>query len=253
MLPDAFRRSDRPVVLGHRGSPTQRPENTIESFTAALAEGADGVELDVLQCETGELVVVHDPILTRLTGKNIAVRHAPWSLLRTLDVGSHLDARFASARIPLLAEVFEALPADALVNVELKGADGPPSPRMAREVARALSTTPRRDRLLVSSFDPVLLLAFHHAAPGFPLGWLFAADQRFGAQRAWLAPLLHASAVHPSVELCRSAALRRWRRARYGICVWTVDDPVVAHALSEVDALITNVPERIRRTFAAKS
>jgi len=36
------------------------PENTIEAFTRALEQGADGVELDVHRTSDGGLVVHHD-------------------------------------------------------------------------------------------------------------------------------------------------------------------------------------------------
>jgi glycerophosphoryl diester phosphodiesterase len=235
------------VILGHRGSPKERPENTLESFQLALDEGADGVELDVLQCATGEIVVIHDPELSRLANVNAKVGEVPWTLLRELDVGSHLDSSFADARIPRLTDVFEALPKSALVNVELKG-DGWSPPSLAREVAKILRATPHPERVLVSSFDPFLLRAFHRAAPEFPLGWLFAEDQWLGGARATLAPILHACAVHPSVQLCTAAALRRWKGRGYGICAWTVDDASAGLALVEsgVEVLITNRPGRMK-------
>jgi glycerophosphoryl diester phosphodiesterase len=40
-------RSGRPHVVGHRGAPLVAAGNTLESFEAAVAEGADIVELDV--------------------------------------------------------------------------------------------------------------------------------------------------------------------------------------------------------------
>ena len=247
MLPDAFRRAGRPLVLGHRGSPKARPENTLDSFELAMAEGADGVELDVLQCATGEIVVIHDPVLTRLGGVDVRVRDASWSFLRNLDVGSHLDSRYAGVRIPRLTDVFDALPSDACVNVELKG-DGWHAPAMAHAVARLLLATPHPERLIVSSFDPFLLSAFHAAAPQLPLGWLFAEDQRFGRARAVLAPLLHASALNPALALCTARALRLWQRRGYGLCVWTVDEAPAAQVLAEagVEVLITNRPKLIR-------
>ena len=49
-----------PLVLGHRGASARAPENSVEAFERARADGADGVELDVLQCATGEVVVFHD-------------------------------------------------------------------------------------------------------------------------------------------------------------------------------------------------
>jgi glycerophosphoryl diester phosphodiesterase len=47
-------------VIGHRGSPEREVENTIASFERALAEGANGLELDVCVTADEEVVVWHD-------------------------------------------------------------------------------------------------------------------------------------------------------------------------------------------------
>src|SRR4030095_10429492 len=64
-----FRRLDGapPYVFGHRGVRGEAPENTMAAFDLAAASGADGVELDVRLCRSGELVVCHDANLARLT------------------------------------------------------------------------------------------------------------------------------------------------------------------------------------------
>ena len=46
----------RPLVVAHRGASADAPENSREAFEAAVAAGADLVELDV----THGLVVAHD-------------------------------------------------------------------------------------------------------------------------------------------------------------------------------------------------
>ncbi len=48
------------MILGHRGSPTEADENTVASFQRALAEGADGVELDVRNIGR-RLILNHEP------------------------------------------------------------------------------------------------------------------------------------------------------------------------------------------------
>ena len=47
-------------VIGHRGMPRQCPENTLESFAAALDAGADGIETDVCATRDGRFVLWHD-------------------------------------------------------------------------------------------------------------------------------------------------------------------------------------------------
>jgi glycerophosphoryl diester phosphodiesterase len=47
----------RPLVLGHRGACGYRPENTLEAFKLAIAQGADGVECDLVPTRDGELIL----------------------------------------------------------------------------------------------------------------------------------------------------------------------------------------------------
>jgi len=75
-----------PLLLGHRGASAEAPENTIRAFERAMQDGADGVELDVMRCKTGEVVVFHDDDLQRLCGVPGAVREQTWATLRGLSV-----------------------------------------------------------------------------------------------------------------------------------------------------------------------
>jgi glycerophosphoryl diester phosphodiesterase len=53
-------------ILAHRGSPTSDTvENSIPAISAALAAGADGVEVDLRLTADGVLAVCHDPDLRR--------------------------------------------------------------------------------------------------------------------------------------------------------------------------------------------
>ena len=47
-------------MIAHRGDAAEYPENTMPAFIAAVAKGAEMVELDEWRCRTGELVVMHD-------------------------------------------------------------------------------------------------------------------------------------------------------------------------------------------------
>src|SRR6516225_6643485 len=58
-----------PRVIGHRGAKALVTENTMASFERARLDGADGVELDVRTTKDGVVVVMHDPDLSRMTGK----------------------------------------------------------------------------------------------------------------------------------------------------------------------------------------
>ena len=73
------------LLYAHRGAHQTHPENTLEAFEAAIAQGADGVELDVRTCGSGEVVVAHDPHFGRVAGRAAWVAHMPWAALRELE------------------------------------------------------------------------------------------------------------------------------------------------------------------------
>jgi glycerophosphoryl diester phosphodiesterase len=51
------------LVIAHRGAPRLARENTVESFSAAVAAGAGAIELDVRRTADDHLVVHHDALL----------------------------------------------------------------------------------------------------------------------------------------------------------------------------------------------
>jgi glycerophosphoryl diester phosphodiesterase len=250
-LPAPFHRTDRPIILGHRGSSAERPENTEAAFRLALFDGADGVELDVMRCRSGEVVVIHDGDLGRLAGHpELHVANAPWSELKGLDVGSWFGSAYASARLLTLPQALEVLGSAALCNVELKGR-GFGDPKLAAAVARVLTEAPNPERFVVSSFNPFHLYRFHSAALPIATGLLFSPGQNVLLRSAATAPLLRASALHPEHRLCTVANLRRWRASGYDVVTWTIDQAAVAVALhgAGVTAVVSNRPRELLTAF----
>ena len=246
--PDHVPPGGRPLVLGHRGASADAPENTLAAFGLALENGADGFELDVWRCGTGEVVVHHDADTLRTGGSALRITSASLAELRRLDVGAWRGDRFRGERLPLLAEVLEAFPA-AVVNVELKSGGFPPDLLLARAVARALRDLDAPARYIVSSFDPALLAAFRLAEPRIPTGILFADDRSWRLRAAAGTLLLRPHAVHPEWTLITPARVRRWTARGLRVNAWTVDEPgeVARLCALGVSAIVTNRPADIRR------
>lgn len=57
------------LLLGHRGYSGKYPESTLEAFKGAFEKGFNGIECDVWETNSGDILVHHDPTTTRLTGK----------------------------------------------------------------------------------------------------------------------------------------------------------------------------------------
>jgi len=225
-------------ILGHRGASADAPENTLPAFRLALAQGADGVELDARLCASGEVVVFHDETLERLAGRTGQVVQTPWSTLRTLEVVTPQGR----APIPLLAEVLEALPRTAWVNVELKADSG--WLRLAGRVARLLVEGGHQSHVVVSSFHPLCLLAFGARGPSVRRGYLLEPDRPAWLDSGPLALLAGRDAVHPGDADVTEEFVRLWHARGREVAVWTVDGPGRARTLASwgVDSVITNRP-----------
>lgn len=240
-------------MIAHRGASKERTENTLEAFARARELGADGSELDVARCASGEVVVFHDDDLARLAGRPDAIRATTLSTLREMRLEG-------GGGIPTLDEVLAALGPTELVNIELKtpaqeGAGWLRALRddgLAAEVAGAIARHGLGTRALISSFDPVLLGRFRAAAPHAPTGLLFHLEESRPLRDAWAAPLLRPTALHPDARMLTARAVAGWRARGYAINTWTVDDPrEVAFALAlGVDAIITNRPDVVRQAIA---
>ena len=55
-------------IFAHRGASKVAPENTIKAFKVAFQLGADGIEFDTYQHESG-IIVFHDRLLLRRARK----------------------------------------------------------------------------------------------------------------------------------------------------------------------------------------
>jgi len=65
-VPTGRARSNK-FVVGHRGAGAYAPENTLESYRLAIAQGAEYVEQDLQITRDGVLVCCHDESLERIS------------------------------------------------------------------------------------------------------------------------------------------------------------------------------------------
>lgn len=231
------------MIIAHRGASAVETENTVAAFARARADRADGVELDVMICATGELVVFHDDDLTRLGHRPERIADTAFSVLRAAALPR-------DARIPTLDEVFEACGPDMLVNVELKIPDQGRTPLgpLCDAVAASIDRAGAGSRVLVSSFHPWAVRAWMRRLPTVPAALLFEREAPLPLRRAWAAAWLRPHALNPEFALCSAPRVAAWHRRGYMVNVWTVDDPAALAACRGmgVDGIITNDPARAR-------
>ena len=243
-----------PLVLGHRGARRQAPENTLRAFDLALDAGAAGVELDVRLERTGEVIVLHDRTLGRVTEGDDErdVEQCAWSQLASVDLGR-------GERIPRLVDVCAwARERRARVNVELK-ADVTHRKRLVARTVALLAHQPAPDRFLLSSFHPGMVrlaLDLSEAWMSDPVPVALLVHPRsphVDALPTWHG--LGADGVHPAADLVTPHRLAEWQRRGALVNPWTVNDPDRARELARlgVDALITDDPGAIAAAVQAAS
>lgn len=209
------------------------------AFELAVAEGADGIELDVHLTSDGHLVVRHDPDVALPDGSTALIRDLTLHQLAGVDVGNH---EAGGARIPELAVVFELLaPTRLVLNVEVK--NGPaPYPGIEDAVIAAHHASGMADRLVYSSFNHLTLVALREREPGVSIAPLY--------EEALVDPwayALHmgASAAHPYYPtLGLPGMIEGFAAAGVAVRAWTVNAEADMRALigAGIDAIVTDDP-----------
>ena len=125
-----------PLVFAHRGASGYRPENTLEAFELGIAQGADGIEFDIVSTKDSQLIIRHENVLSQTTnildvaefkdfrrdGMVEGVEHSDWfsedlnlqDIKRLRAVERIADVRPGSAKfdgqftIPTLLEVLQS-------------------------------------------------------------------------------------------------------------------------------------------------
>ncbi len=202
MVGDA-RAAGRPLRLAHRGDWRVAPENSLEALILATGiRGCDGVEFDVRLSRDGVPVLLHDATLDRVQG-------------RPGLVGEHDAAELRSLGIPSLAEVLDALPPEAFLDVELKGEDH--GEAAAGVLRKARGKAP--ERIVISSFEPPTLAAMGAVLPSWTR-WLIADD--LAPSTLSTAADLGCRAVACRWEAVTPARIRAARELGLEVVAWTV-------------------------------
>ena len=81
-------RTDRPLVIAHRGASDEEPEHTLRAYRKAFAHGADGVECDVRLTADHHLVCVHDRRVERTSDGEGVVSALELATLEEFDWAS---------------------------------------------------------------------------------------------------------------------------------------------------------------------
>lgn len=239
----------RPLNLGHRGASADAPENTLAAFRRAAELGADGIEFDAKLSRDGVVVILHDATVDRTTDGSGRVSDLSLAELKQLDAGAKFSAKFAGERIPTLEETLDAIGDRLLINIELTNYasrnDG-----LEAKVLELMLRHPWRERIMLSSFNPIALRRVKRAAPQVVCGLLTLPGRMFQAGRILFARLIPGlDAHHPHHSMTTAGFVRRAHARGQKVNTWTVNAEAEMRRLIAigVDALMTDQPDVLRR------
>ncbi len=223
------------LVLGHRGFGGGGVENTISGLDAALAAGADLVEMDVMQTADGKLVAMHDANLSRLADVSANVSDLTLDEITALTVH---DNNGHSDQVPSFRDYAahaKKIGMPLLVEIKLHGAE---KPGMVEDVVAALEELDALDDNIYHSLSKPTIENLKRLRPELYTGYTMA----FAGVAApdTIVDFIVVEGWSYNTELRDSA----WN-AGLGMYTWTVNDELTQRQMlrDNIDGIITDSPD----------
>ena len=235
-----------PLIIAHRGDVTNAPENTLAAFRSAYDLGADGIELDVRLTRDEQLIVFHDRCLNRTSNGKGPVNRSTLADIQSLNVGSWYSPQFKGEKALTLDEVFESLPADYLINVEMKAVFKGVR-LIAQRVAEIVRRHERWDSTLVASFNPIALWELRRIEPRIMRGYIWSRSHPYPIRSRCFGPFVQAQWYDPANDTYDPKVLDKIRRRGTRMLAWDVDfdSDLGKMASVRLDAAVTDTLEHL--------
>lgn len=231
------------LVIGHRGASAYAPENTLSALKLAVEQGANGVEIDVQLTKDGKLVVIHDWKVDRTTNGKGYIYQLDFDYIRSLDCGSWFSEEFKGERVPTLKEVFEVVPKDVLLNIEIKEIERGRAD-IEKLVLKEIYEADRLESVVISSFHHSIIQSLHKLEPKLKLA-LLTASEILNLPKYLDDNGLVSYSYHPEVNLITKNTVKELEEKGIKTFVWTVNTVIDYQWLDSigVHGVITNYPD----------
>ena len=163
---------EKTKVWAHRGASGYAPENTLDAFRKAVEMGADGIELDVQMTKDGELVVIHDETIDRVSNGKGWVKDYTYEELKKFNFNkTHLE--YTKEEIPTLEQVYLLIkPTNLTINVEIKTGIVF-YPGIEERVLELTERLGMKERVIYSSFNHYTIRKIKELDPQAKTGMLY--------------------------------------------------------------------------------
>ncbi|HZG77314.1 MAG TPA: glycerophosphodiester phosphodiesterase [Paenibacillus sp.] len=225
-------------VIAHRGDVHAAPENTMSSVRAAIAQGADAVEIDVQLSKDGVVVLHHDYTLERVAGVPFPVHELTYPELLALEVKGAWTG-MPTERIATLEEALQEAKGKTKLVVEIKPYGD--ADELARRTAELVAASGMASDVYVQSFDYGVLRTVKRELPELKVGQiLYAAAGDVSS--------LDVDFYTISQTMLSERFIRRAHALDREVWVWTVNiERNMRETLTyDVDGVITDYPGKLR-------
>jgi len=229
-------RSDKTLVIGHRGAMGHVTENTLASVQKAMDLGVDMIEIDVFKIKSGEIMVFHDERVDKLTNGTGNIEEYNFLELKALTLdGNH--------KIPLLQDVIKLIDNKIPLNIELKGAN---TTDRVNHIIHVYTEKQgwNLNNFIISSFKWDELREMRRINSDIAIAVLTDDDPLAALT---VAKELDAVAINPNFRTLSAEVVRQIQEEGFKIFTWTVNEPedIISAQSMNVDGIFTNYPERI--------
>lgn len=147
------------IVVAHRGNHVNVPENTVAAIEETIRCGADYAELDLRTTKDGQLVLMHNATVDKMTNGKGNVADLTLAEIKQLQVRS-TDGKVY--RVPTFAEALQACKGRLNIYLDFKAADVP-------ETWKQLQAAGMEKQVIVYLNEKAQYQAWRSTAPEVPL------------------------------------------------------------------------------------
>lgn len=169
-------RNALPLLMAHRGSSDELPENTRAAFERALEQGADVLETDIRFTRDDEIILMHDATLERTTNGSGIVANMTLAEIKKFRAQRSFESRaqVGDEEILTLAEFLqstERTPQRPAIPIALELKDDRfIQTRDAERLLKLLAQHNALERTVLLSFNDARIRACKRIAPSIPIG-----------------------------------------------------------------------------------
>lgn len=149
--------------IAHRGLHNEEvSENSLQAFSLAKEKGY-AIEIDVHLLKDGNVAIVHDSNLQRVTGYDVIIENLTKDELDKYPL-------FNKEKIPLLNELLSLINGEVPILIEIKA--NKLNKPLCNKLLEILSTYPYKDKIALQSFEPMTVRYLKKKTNDYSVGYL---------------------------------------------------------------------------------